>query len=197
MRRSGGFTLLEVLVALSLLLLLGVLLGQGLRLGAAALQRTERAAEALEELRLTQAYLRRQIESAMPLAIPGSRQRLLLFAGEANAVTFIALPPAALGNGLHVLRLEVSDGALSLHWRPLQGEPPSLDLARAERRLLLADVHEADFSYLDVGENGQAVWRSEWRQRERLPALVRLRLQRAQRPWPELLVQPMLQAVDR
>ncbi|MBM3489336.1 MAG: prepilin-type N-terminal cleavage/methylation domain-containing protein [Alphaproteobacteria bacterium] len=193
MTRSSGFTLLEVLVALGLLVLVALLLGQGLRLGAVALQRGERTAERLEELRLTQDFLRRQLEAALPLPVPGERARLLLFAGTANSVTFIALPPAAIGRGLHVLRIEASEDALWLRWRPLGGAAPSLDLAGAERRLLAAGTGVGDFRF--QGADGADA--TEWRLRGQLPTLVRLRFAGGRTDWPELVLAPRLKAADR
>jgi general secretion pathway protein J len=188
-----GFTLLEVLVALGVLVLIGLLLGQGIRLGAAALQRSEQASNQAEELRLTQDFLRRQVEAALPLAVSGGRDRLLLFEGAANAITFIAVPPLALGRGLHVLRIEAIEDALWLRWRALGSAPPSLDLTGAESRLLVAGVGAGAFSYQTP--DGEVL--AAWRQRGQLPALLRLRFAGGRLDWPELVLAPKLKAADR
>ncbi|MDH3594369.1 MAG: prepilin-type N-terminal cleavage/methylation domain-containing protein, partial [Rhodospirillales bacterium] len=68
--RSGGFTLVELLVALTLLGLIFVALFGGLRFGTRTWETGNQRSEAFAEVEVMQSLLRRQLAQAVTLRTP-------------------------------------------------------------------------------------------------------------------------------
>jgi general secretion pathway protein J len=188
-RAANGFTLLELLVAVTVLVLLSAVLGGGVRFGLAAWQAGERRADRMEEPAAVHALLRRQIESAYPL----TRRRgepAVVFEGTRDRLRFVTTLPARLGvPGLADVTLYRDGGALRLAWQPL-GER----VAAAEAVVLLDGVEDLAFAYYGgPARTAPAEWRDDWAEAGFLPALVRVSLRLSGgRPWPDLVAAPVV-----
>ena len=194
-RRQTGFTLLELVVAITLMGLVLVLLYSGLRLGLNGWDSGERRAEATQRLRLVQDFLRRQLLQSLTvyqMEGPGPQQtRTVAFRGDAETVEFVAPMLAHLGQGgLYRLRLETRDGQLLLRWRPYL--PTDAQAGEERETVLLEGVTAVEWGYFgaEVEQNNPQPprWRSEWANPERRPLLVRLNLNLRGAPWPDLVV---------
>jgi general secretion pathway protein J len=190
---DAGFTLLEVLVALTVLGFLMVGLTQGVRFGLLAWDRQSRITDARMELDALDRLLRRVIEQMDP----GTRRDPPVIEGATGSIAFRTdLGPAAGALGVRdaEARLAVAGGQLVLSWRPHLrairfGPPPAPDTT-----VLLRGVAALEIAYW--GEGG---WQSNWAER-RLPALVRLRLRFAEgdrRRWPDIVAAPLREAPSR
>ncbi len=193
---SGGFTLVELLVATTLLALLAVVLFGGLRFGARAWEAGDESLERTGDIEAVQELLRRTlVDAAVPDLLESGEQAAL--AGASDRVGFFAPLPrhAEIGGlGRYALALDES-GQLLLAWEP----------RRPERRLdaplvvkpatLLPGVRALSIAYYGSPAPGEApVWRDRWSSRA-LPLLVRIDLAFAEpdpRRWPELIVAPRL-----
>jgi general secretion pathway protein J len=200
-RRRGeeGFTLLELLVALSILALLLPLLFAGLRTGTLAWSHT--AVSSTDTMMAAQAFLRRQIEAAYPAHIfdqaggPGRTD----FDGQATALEF--LTPAPERNGsfarLHLTTARSSDRLnLTARWR--LDLPAALISARTETEsVLVENIATLELAYFgtleaDVGEPPR--WHGAWID-PTMPRLVRIRVKFPagdNRYWPDLVVAPRI-----
>src|SRR5271154_905764 len=97
---QAGFTLLELLVSLTLLGFLFVLLFGGLRFGTRAWERSDSTSDSTRDVLLAQSIVRREIERACPIAfrVAGSDVAPAIdFSGTATSVMFRGPAPGSLG----------------------------------------------------------------------------------------------------
>lgn len=187
MKAANGFTLLELLVAVTVLALLSAVLGGGVRFGLAAWQAGERRADRIETPASVHALLRRQIEAAYPL-IRRQGEPAVVFDGTRDRLRFITTLPARLGvPGLADVTLFREGGALRLAWQPL-GER----VRAAASATLLEGVEDVAFAYYGgPARTAPPEWRDDWTEAGFLPALVRVSLRLSGgRPWPALVAAP-------
>lgn len=200
MRRARGFTLIEVLLA-SALLAAGLTLAFATVIGATGTtRRGEELAQANEQVRAVQGFLRRRIAGARGASFDTDRASGLpmRFVGDGGRMRFVADLPDYIGRGgpsLHDLRVERDgeDVRLLLDLSVVQAgtSVPERD-ARPE---VLADgLREARFRYRGLDAEGRlGDWQEEWTAVEQLPLLVEIRLVgRDGRDWPTLVVAPRL-----
>lgn len=104
---EAGFTLMELLIALTLLSLMLVMLFGGLRLGARSWDAVELHAAESGDQRLIWAFLRRTLMEMRGVYLINEDKRRIAFSGQQDAVEFVGLMPARLGpGGTYIIRVE-------------------------------------------------------------------------------------------
>jgi general secretion pathway protein J len=199
--RQRGFTLLELLVAITLLGVLMAALFGALRLGARVWETGEDRLDASARVQVVQDFLRQQLGQTVPLTAITDDPRAsgaMLFAGEREGLRFVSLLPAHLGGGASLLELALrqpaSDepGDLVLRMRPLDLTGDRLAPAAMEERVLIAGIESLELAYFGAERPAAVpVWWQEWQDQRSLPSLVRMRVgfpQGDRRRWPELIV---------
>ena len=196
-RRSRGFTLLEILLALALLALLML----GVWGAMASATRIAHSADAVmarsESVRTVQQFLRRYVSAAQlqPYLAEGDT-RARMFEGDATSMRYVAPLPMQSGHaGLYVqtirLTRNASGGAsLELVYQPYSDDTPQA--GDAVTHLLLADLQGGQFQYLAAAAfDKPAAWRDDWQAANGLPLAVRIHLDPAWRvrvPFPEMVI---------
>ena len=200
MRGARGFTLVEVIVATTLLALGLALAFASLRGAGRATARAEASAQSEERLRAVQGFLRAQLTAAMPIAFQ--------FDGDTGQATFLRMTPTKLEyvasmpgylsrGGPYLQTLELVPGEkgqrLVFQHQLISTDGP----LKAEREplVLLDGIADARFEIRNIDTNGQAqAWESRWDVSAQLPPLLRLKLRFADRArqWPEFMVSPRL-----
>lgn len=121
-RAAAGFTLVELLIALSMISLITLLLFSGLRLGLDTWERVDASVERLAEQRAVYAFLARTLNQMRPETLMLDAEPHAIFAGDAQRLEFVAPLSRHLGPpGLYLLRLslEPTDQGATLvltHW---------------------------------------------------------------------------------
>jgi general secretion pathway protein J len=183
--REAGFTLLEMLVALVVFGLVMAGIAQAFRYGFTAITAGDRAIGAPEDLAAMDMALGRMIEQAQPDGMKGGPYAL--------AFTTRLPQGAGLVGGLQDVALQLGlGGVLALRATP---HPPGLPLGptRAPQIDILATgLRGLSFSYLQNVPGAGPVWGSQWSGKG-LPLLVRMHLERRDRPWPDLIAAPAAQ----
>ncbi|MGH8554188.1 MAG: prepilin-type N-terminal cleavage/methylation domain-containing protein [Gammaproteobacteria bacterium] len=190
-RAGGGFTLVELLLALTLTGLIMVALYSGLRVGTRASDAAETRAAMTEDQRAVAGFISRQVSRACPLVWLDQAEQQLVFRGGSRSLTFTANSPIrGEPGGLYIGAIELSGGRLVFtYWR---AEPdlddPLVAPENARRTVMLNHVKDALFSY--YGESGRVTaWHDTWNDDKRLPARVRLSIKTARHgDWPVLVI---------
>ena len=203
-RRQSGFSLLEILLALTLLALLMAGAYAGIRTATRSADGGEALIERTSKLRVTQELLRRQLSQALMLPFDerlGTGERIV-FEGERDVVTWVSTMPGYLGRGgayVQQLRLESDAGGQRLEFRHalLNGyDPEEAPVGDGEPVVLLENIDDARFEFRAMGEDGKlGDWTDDWDKAGQLPLLVRVHVEFARStrmPWPELVIPLMV-----
>lgn len=196
-RSLTGFTLVEVLIAVTILAVLVSLLFGALYTLSRNARAGEIALQIVDSDRLVQSFLRRQLGDAVPVTERNERRERVLFHGSMASVRFVGhLPAHRGGGGLQFLELghEPADesGVLVLYYRNAWPE------ARFEssisdgwtREILIPGVERIELNYYGSRDAESApTWTRTWSDHDRLPAMIRLDLELAGgRSWPGLVI---------
>lgn len=198
---SRGFTLLELLIALSLLGLMLVLLFGGLRLGVRSWDAAQGTLDTMGTVRAVEGFLRREFSQIHPYRFKGpDAQPVLAFLGERERVRFVAPLPERIGGGglrLMSIALERDAQGQRIVWReqPLDAAQPDFSaLANAPGQVLisreLAGVEDLGLSYFGrPGDAPAPFWSDRWDDPVQLPQLIRVQVRlRSGEPWPDFVV---------
>jgi general secretion pathway protein J len=184
--RREGFTLLEMIVSLSILAAIAAFIVVAFRLTGHSLTRGEEEAAGMARLRAGMEILERGIRSAEPTAVltfEGSP--IPYFRGEGGKLRFLSAgaPSSLSGGGFRLLSFFGEDpsrksrGLLLSEASPMRTEGVA-DWEGAENpRVLLSEASQVTFSYSPgPTKEGKWEWAEEWDSREKksLPAAVRV-----------------------
>jgi general secretion pathway protein J len=199
--RSGGFTLLELMIALVLLGLLSAVLFGSLQLAGRSTDSGDAKADATASMRLVEEFLRTNLEAQHPVRMRKIVEFPLLFRGTREEMRYASeLPARVAGGGIWFFRLAVrSDEPKS----PLTLERIIPDLAadappeftNAERSVLANDIGQLKIGYYGRDENASqeasASWRDHWDDPQELPLMIRIDVAPKKGPaWPTMYVTP-------
>jgi general secretion pathway protein J len=179
-----GFTLIEVILAMTIFALMGTVLYGAFSLGHSAVEKSQRSFENNQKLRAVDELLGSYIRSAYPYR-SSPQDAALLFAGEEAEVTFVSSFSLAMGGrGMAKVRLfwegnEKRTGVLRLEEEtPVRVVSEEGDGGHEGVRngvVVREGVKEFRITYLDP-QSDEEKWEERWDAKERntLPRAVRL-----------------------
>jgi general secretion pathway protein J len=193
---SSGFTLVEMVVALTILGLISVALVGGMRFGTAVWRSSAQQVSAGEQVRGAQEFLRRTLAAAYPILEHSSNDptspAVLAFEGERARLRAATMPAKAMGLQTLSLSADTDEHGLALVAELTSRGAPG----DGRRETVMANLRGVEFAFLTPAASGQpAKWEPTWTGRSRLPELIRIRLTFPDgdtRRWPDLFVAPRL-----
>jgi len=181
---TGGFTLLELIMALAILAMIAGSVAAGIRLAVGSIERGEAVARDAARLRAALGIVERALMSADPLPIVVGDNTTPYFVGEEKNVRFLSSgsPRAAQGSGLRLISFFERTGADGKGIAMATASPFRAGGAEAwdgmeKSRILFPGAGDLAFSY-SAGPTKEGAW--EWfpswdlKETGRLPAAVRV-----------------------
>lgn len=183
-RGDGGFTLLEMVVSLSILAAMAAFLVVAFRLAGASIERGEAAAREMARLRAGIGIFERSIRSADPTALPAGDGQSPYFLGERSKIRLLSASSvyATAGGGGRLLCFFGEEGSEETgifvsEASPFRAAGPESWSGTENPRVLLPGASEVTFSFSPgPSEEGRWEWADSWDSREKgsLPAAVRV-----------------------
>ncbi|WP_436074439.1 prepilin-type N-terminal cleavage/methylation domain-containing protein [Acidovorax delafieldii] len=193
-RRSEerGFTLVELLVVMTLLSLVMVAMASALRTASQTEERVDVRLQRVDDLRTVSGFLRSILGrvSAQKIGTPvANGASPYFFSGSVSSMSWVGVMPARYGaGGRYHFRLELTDaGILLLQYMPWEGAAVLPDWASGESTPLLAGVTGLTFQYEDAAVEPPD-WSAQWMITDRLPDRVSISVRTNSGPWPEIVV---------
>jgi len=180
-RAQGGLTLLEVLIALALLGLMVAVAYPGLRTIVLSWLRGADRANDLEEVVIVERFVRQEIEQAMPVYQTDGGRSTLVFRGDAGRVELVApLPQLRAMPGLYHLTFTTVDSRAGRRTFGMRYRLWNAGNDEVVDKVLFEGISALRFEFQAVGAK---TWSPVWPASSRLPARVRVTLDRSDRRW--------------
>jgi len=190
--KARGFTLVELLVVLTLLALVMVAMASALRTASQTEERVDVRLQRMDDLRTVSGFLRSILGrvSAQKISTPvAAGASPYFFQGAVSSMNWVGVMPARYGaGGRYHFRLELTDaGVLVLHFTPWEGTAALPDWTVGQSTPLLAGVTGLTFQYEDAAVEPPE-WSANWAIIDRLPEKVSITVQTSSGTWPEIVV---------
>lgn len=194
--QQAGFTLIEVVLAMTLLSVMIVLLFGTLRTSAQSWEGGEGRVAQASEAALVYQFFRRHLSVTQALwqDFDPDQGRIFSFVGKSDALQFVSpLPASAARPGLQMftvyLRQRNDDRQLVVAVHPFFPETDGQTM-RDEDVVILKHVSHFQLSYFGMDPfSGASGWQDDWLDRDSLPQLVRIRVVRDNELyWPDMYI---------
>jgi len=199
--KKQGFTLLEVLLGMSIMSVMMLLLFASLRICVQNWNAGEKKIAQVSQAAIIQNFLQSKLHAAVPLDADFLEEPQFSFQGEKEQIQFVAAMPASASRlGLQLFKLSKKKTAreegseLLVDIRPFfpQSESEQWDV---EQVVILTKIHSIRFAYFGsdndnaIVDSDDYVWHDEWHDRRSLPSLVSIDIELVGGEiWPQLVV---------
>ncbi|MGR9013438.1 MAG: prepilin-type N-terminal cleavage/methylation domain-containing protein [Gammaproteobacteria bacterium] len=182
-----GFTLIEVLIAMTLLSIMVVLLFGSLRICAKSWEQGENKIAEVNEVAVVYYFFQRHLSSAIPVwddftvkngFATGNQDKTFSFQGKKQSLQFVSVFPASAGRtGMQLFSIEPQkqDGeqlikvTLTPFYPVTEGEE-----WHREEVVLLKHVSDFSLSYFGADDTGEEKWQEQWLEKAAQPRLVKI-----------------------
>lgn len=198
-KKGEGFTLIEILIALTLFSLILVMIFSGLYSSGKSWHAGNNQSEANDDQRLILGFIRKQIMQTVPLLFIDGKDNRIIFRGDADKLQFVSrLPAHRGGSDLYLLTLMTArqdkTSSMILDYVTITPEMELFDGFSSEhskKTTLLENIERLEFSYFGrKKDDKEPAWYEQWQNQETLPTLLQLQIipERDNTYWPELLI---------
>lgn len=211
LRRMSGFTLLEMLIGMTLLGVMMALLFGSLRVCVQNWDAGEDKIAEVSQATVIQAFFSNHLQNLLPLQDKFSKPTdealagkiPLSFQGDVSSIQFVSSMPASAGRlGLQLFTVGIDDAkaknrSISVSMQPFFPVTEGNDW-KIEKVSILKDVKSLTFSYFGADTDGASLaeppkWQATWMEKTQTPLLVKIDIELLNGVrWPELIVAVMV-----
>ena len=187
---SKGFTLIEILIALSLLSVMMLMLFAGLRIGAKSWDKGENKLVQVTEMTSVHNFFHNQLAASLPLWDDFTeKKKQFSFQGTSTTLQFVAsLPASSKRLGLQRFNIRLENNKIEVAVKPFY---PSLDSNKwkIEAVTLVDKIARLNITYFgneSIKETPQ--WQTSW-QYDHLPKLISIEIESLKKNyWPTIVL---------
>lgn len=208
LRYATGFTLIEVLIAMTLLSIMVVLLFSSLRICAQSWEQGENKIAEVNEVAVVYNFFQRHLSSAIPTwnedgvyaanqsgtdAATEKDNKIFSFQGKKKSLQFVSVFPASAGRaGMQLFSIQpqqqdkeqVIKVTLTPFFPVTEGEE-----WHKEEEVLLRHVSDFTLAYFGADDTGKSSWQDEWLEKGVHPRLVKISINTTNGVfWPEIII---------
>jgi len=202
-RAQRGFTLIELVVAMTILGTMLLLLYSGLSFALRSWDAGDLNGRLTMDRRIGENFLRREITELFPMRWKDPVVVRVAFEGDGSHMKFVSSRPAGLAQGgLSLVWLEVAEDQKDRHGHHLVMRRAMPDdeqkdfraLDKAEAAILIPNVESVAFSYFGAENDfAEPHWVDSWTFASRIPQMIRLRVKTAEGAMlPDMVLKTML-----
>ncbi len=172
-KAEGGFTLLELIIAITILSVVTVIIGSGLRLGIKAWEKGEAEAYETQRLRIISGLLYQHLKSAYPYKVEMDGKKVVAFKGTPESIVFVTTQADLSEGGLKWVSYSFKDGAL-LFKEGILPDKKFLEKATealGDGEIIDLNIKEFKLQYLSSEDEE---WGDSWESNEALPKAVKV-----------------------
>ncbi|QWF69917.1 prepilin-type N-terminal cleavage/methylation domain-containing protein [Methylomonas paludis] len=202
-RFKNGFTLIEMLIAMTLLSVMVVLLFGSLRIAAESWNVGEAKTVAVNKKSVVYQFFKQRLSTIKPLLLQtdasqdnGDQAQQPVFIGMINRLRFVAaLPASSARKGLQIFDITAYGGdnieseARGLSLQVALTPYMASEVIKTEKVELLNHISRLSFAYYGNGDPTNAGdWQDEWLSTDHLPELIKIHIQLDDDSfWPDMV----------
>lgn len=171
-RKEQGFTLMELLISLTILTMVTVLIGAGLRLAMNAWEKGDIETGETQRLRIFSSMFSQQLKSVFPYMIEIDNEQVIVFEGDKNSILFVTTTNDILYGGLKWIRYDYKDETL-YYKEGLLPDKELIDNIEGDEEILDSEIGEVTFEYFVAHADE---WRDSWDFDDSLPDAVKVKI---------------------
>lgn len=169
----SGFTLLELILSMTILSMVSLLIGSGFHLGLKYWNLGDKEILETQRLRALSGLMSQGLKSAFPYKMEIDDEKVVLFEGEKDSVLFVTTSVEPDEGGFKWIRYTYDEGTL-LYNEGILPDKEVLDKISKNEEILDKEMHEVTFEFLSPEDED---WQESWEPSDELPAAVRITIE--------------------
>ncbi len=167
-----GFTLIEMIFAMTIMSLVAMIIAYAFHLGTDAWKRGERETGETQKLRVLSGLFYQQLKSAYPYQIDIDDGKAVFFEGESDSITFVTTLTDSSFGGFKWVRYSFKNGTL-LYKEGLLPDKEWDEETEGKEKVVDTDLGSIEFSFYSADEEE---WSESWDFGEYLPGAIKIKI---------------------
>ncbi len=167
-----GFTIIEMIVSMTIMSLVAMSIAYGFYIGTDAWKRGERETGETQKLRVLSGLFYQQLKSAYPYQMDIDDEKVVFFEGESDSITFVTTLTDSSFGGFKWVRYSFENGTL-LYKEGLLPDKEWDEKTEGKEKVVDTDLGTVEFSFYSADEEE---WNESWDFGEYLPGAVKIRI---------------------